>query len=58
MHVARLALRSRLPGYEFVAPDHVREEITDANQRMALDDAVERAREVARNQPLSQVVTQ
>jgi hypothetical protein len=43
MHVARLDLCSRLPGYEFVVPDHVREEITDANQRMALDDAVLRS---------------
>ncbi len=40
MHVARLDLCSRLPGHEFVVPDHVREEIIDANQRMALDDAV------------------
>ena len=43
MHAARLDLCSRLPGYEFVVPDHVREEITDANQRMALDDAVVRS---------------
>lgn len=43
MQVARLDLCARLPGYEFVVPDHVREEITDANQRMALDDAVVRS---------------
>jgi len=43
MHVARLDLCSRLPGYQFVIPDHVREEITDANQRMTLDDAVVRS---------------
>ena len=34
---------ARLPGYGFVVPDHVREEITDANQRAALDDAVVRS---------------
>ena len=43
MHVARLDLCSRQPGYEFVVPDHVRAEITDANQRVALDDAVVRS---------------
>ena len=43
MHVARLDLCSRLPGYEFVVPDHVRAEITDAKQRLALDDAVVRS---------------
>ena len=43
MHVARLDLCSRLPGYEFAVPDHVREEITDGKRRMALDEAVVRS---------------
>lgn len=43
MHVVRLDLCARLPGHEFVVPDQVREEITDANQRIALDDAVVRS---------------
>jgi len=40
MHVARLDLCTRLPGLEFVVPDHVRDEITGANQRSTLDRAV------------------
>ncbi len=40
MHVARLDLCTRLPGLEFVVPDHVRDEITGANQRSMLDRAV------------------
>ena len=42
MHVARLDMCARLRGYEFVVPDHVREEITEPAQRAALDDAVTR----------------
>ena len=42
MHVTRLDMCARLPGYEFVIPDHVREEITDATQRPVVDDAVAR----------------
>jgi predicted nucleic acid-binding protein len=40
IHVARLDLCARLPGLEFVVPDHVRDEITGANQRSMLDRAV------------------
>ena len=42
MHVTRLDMCARLPGYEFVVPDHVREEITDATQRPVVDGAVAR----------------
>ena len=42
MHVNRLDLCSCLPGCTFVVPDHVRDEITDKGQRVALDDAVTR----------------
>lgn len=41
MHVGRLAMCARLPGHEFVVPDHVRDEIKDAGQRSTLDDDVE-----------------
>lgn len=44
MHVARLDLCASLPGYEFVVPDHVREEIQDSHQRSVLDDALGRGR--------------
>lgn len=40
IHVGRMGLCGQLAGYEFVVPDHVREEITDANQRTALDEAI------------------
>ena len=40
MHVARLDFCARLPGIEFVVPDHVREEITTPDQRTALEEAV------------------
>ncbi len=40
MHVARLDLCARLPSYQFVVPDHVLEEITEPDQRKALDDAI------------------
>ena len=42
IHVARLDLCGVIPGHEFVVPDHVREEITDAAQRAALEDAIAR----------------
>ena len=42
MHVARLDLCARLPGFEFVVPEHVREEIIEPSQRSALDEAVDR----------------
>lgn len=42
IHVARLPLLGRLPGYEFVIPNHVYEEVTDPKQRQALDEALDR----------------
>jgi predicted nucleic acid-binding protein len=42
MHVSRLDMCAQLRGYEFVVPDHVREEVTEPAQRAALDDAVAR----------------
>ena len=41
MHVSRLWLLGRIPSHAFVVPDHVREEITDADQRETLDMAVD-----------------
>ncbi len=41
-HVGRLEMCARLPGYEFVVPDHVRGEIKDATQLASLDDAIRR----------------
>lgn len=41
MHVSRLELLRSLPGHEFVVPDHVREEITNPDQRAALDAAID-----------------
>lgn len=41
MHVSRLELLGRIPGHEFVVPDHVRQEIIDADQRAALDAAID-----------------
>jgi len=41
MHVARLGLLGSLPGHEFVVPDHVREEVTNPDQRSALDAAID-----------------
>jgi predicted nucleic acid-binding protein len=41
-HVNRLEMLGAVPGYEFVVPDHVRDEITDTGQRALLDDAVRR----------------
>ena len=48
LHVARLDLCARLPGLEFVVPDHVHEEITDSAQlstpaaiaQLRLDDGI------------------
>ena len=40
MHVSRLGLLAQIPNYEFVVPEHVREEITIAEQRTTLDAAV------------------
>ncbi|MBI3131488.1 MAG: hypothetical protein HYZ13_09195 [Acidobacteria bacterium] len=40
MHVARLELLGRLPGYQFVIPDHVREEIVKPEQRETLEAAI------------------
>ncbi len=40
MHVSRLSLLARIPNYEFVVPDHVREEIMIPEQRAMLDTAV------------------
>lgn len=42
IHVARLDLCGRLPGYEFVVPDNVRDELTREGQRDLLDDALAR----------------
>ncbi len=41
IHVGRLPILGDLPGYEFVIPDHVYEEVTDPGQRQALDDALD-----------------
>jgi predicted nucleic acid-binding protein len=41
MHVARLGFCSDLPGLEFMVPDHVRQEITQPEQRAELDSALE-----------------
>ncbi|MFC1643211.1 hypothetical protein ACFL5O_11095 [Myxococcota bacterium] len=40
MHVLRLGLLGRIPGHEFVVPDHVHEEIRDEGQRQRLDSAI------------------
>lgn len=40
MRVSRLGLLAQIPNYEFVVPDHVREEITIPEQRATLDAAV------------------
>lgn len=51
IHVGRLDMCAHLPGYEFIVPDHVRREITDATQLAALDDAAHRA--VLRVEPIT-----
>lgn len=40
MHVSRLGLLAEIPNHEFVVPEHVREEITNPQQRATLDDAI------------------
>jgi predicted nucleic acid-binding protein len=40
MRVSRLGLLGKIPNYEFVVPEHVREEITNDEQRAELDSAV------------------
>jgi len=40
-HVSRLDLLGRIPGYEFVVPDHVREELTAPGYREWLDRAID-----------------
>jgi predicted nucleic acid-binding protein len=40
IHVGRLRLLGELPGYEFVIPDHVYEEVTDPEQRRVLDEVL------------------
>ena len=40
IHVGRLSILGELPGYEFVIPDHVYEEVAEPVQRPALDDAM------------------
>jgi predicted nucleic acid-binding protein len=40
IHTDLLATLGRLPGYEFVVPDHVHAEVTDEKQRKALDAAI------------------
>jgi predicted nucleic acid-binding protein len=42
LHAGLVDLLGGLPGYEFVAPDHVIEEVTAPAQRATLDDAVTR----------------
>lgn len=42
IHIGRLDICSRLPGYEFIGPDHVRDEIKNPNQRKELDNAAQR----------------
>jgi predicted nucleic acid-binding protein len=37
MHVSRLGLLRSIPNHEFVVPQHVREEVTILEQRVALD---------------------
>lgn len=41
MHVSRLSFCSKLPGLEFMVPDHVREEIIVPEQRAELDRALD-----------------
>lgn len=40
MHVSRLGLLGRIPDHEFVVPEHVYEEITNADQRRTLDETI------------------
>ncbi|MHB0979132.1 MAG: hypothetical protein ACYC5Q_03475 [Thermoleophilia bacterium] len=43
IHVERLDVLGALEGYEFVVPADVREEITDLDQRAALEEAIGRS---------------
>jgi predicted nucleic acid-binding protein len=47
-----LDLGARLPGFELVVPNHVREEITNPDQRTALDSAV--VRRICRVAPITE----
>lgn len=40
MHVSRLRLLAKIPNYQFVVPEHVREEISIPTQRADLDAAI------------------
>lgn len=40
IHVHRLDVLGRIPGHEFVVPDHVRDELTEPGSRTLLDDAI------------------
>ena len=40
MHVSRLGVLGTIPAHEFVVPDHVREEITNSEQRAILERAI------------------
>lgn len=40
MHVSRLGLLGKIPGHEFVVPDHVRAEIIHPGERSALEAAL------------------
>jgi predicted nucleic acid-binding protein len=51
IHVGRLPFLGDLPGYEFIIPDHVYEEVTEPEQRQVLDDALEQGR--LRKEPLT-----
>jgi len=42
MHVGRLGFCGRLPGYEFVVPEHVQAEIREPTQRATLDATIAR----------------
>jgi predicted nucleic acid-binding protein len=53
MHVSRLDICARLPDYEFVVPDHVQNEIENAEQRVTLTDFVTRA--ILRIEPLTDI---
>ncbi len=43
MHVSRLRLLGTIPDHEFAVPEHVREEITNPEQRAVLDAALDEA---------------
>lgn len=41
MHVSRLGLLERIPGHEFIVPDHVRDEILHPEERPTLEAAIQ-----------------